>query len=104
MKACQPKQKTLTVNVKKVYFDQIKDHTKPYEFRLDNLYWQKRLIGKKYDIFEVRCGYPKNGDKERIIRRKYLGYEKQIIIHEHFGETSVDVFAIKTNGEEIDGR
>lgn len=90
----------LFLNIKKGYFEEIRDGIKPYEFRLDNLYWQKRL-NKDFVAVEFRCGYPKTGDKERIIRRKWMGYKKMTICHVHFGKDSVDVFAIRTDGEEI---
>lgn len=100
MKKLQLQPRTLIVNVKKVYFEQIRDRVKPYEYRLDNPYWQKRLQDKEFDILEVRCGYPKNGDKERIIRRKWMGFVKMTITHEHFGNEPVKVFAMRTEGEE----
>lgn len=92
---------TLILNLKKIYFDEIKRGVKLYEFRLYNSYWQKRLQHRDFDVVEFRCGYPKNGDKERIIRRKWMGFVKMTITHEHFGNTPVDVFAIRTEGKDI---
>jgi ASC-1-like (ASCH) protein len=92
---------TLILNLKKIYFDEIKRGVKPYEFRLDNSYWQKRLQHKDFDTVEFRCGYPKNDDKERIIRRKWMGFFKMTIEHEHFGDEPKEVFAIRTEGKDI---
>ncbi len=92
---------TFVVNVEKGYFEEIRDRVKPYEFRLDNPYWQKRLQDKEFDVLEVRCGYPKNDNKERIVRRKWMGFVKMTITHKHFGKEPVDVFAIRTEGKDV---
>lgn len=91
--------KVLHINLKTKYFNEIKKGTKPFEFRLKNNYWSKRLIGKNYDEVHFKLGYPKSNDKEKIIKVPYLGYEIQTITHEEFGLNPVKVFAIKTNRE-----
>lgn len=90
--------KILHINVKKEYFYQIKSGEKIFEFRLcEKVFWQKRLIGKHYDLIHIKLGYPKNGDKERIIERPYMDFSRFIIKHKHFGIDPVKVFAIKVN-------
>ena len=44
-----------------VYFDQIARGEKMEEYRLDNEYWRKRLIGRAYDNIVLLRGYPKGG-------------------------------------------
>lgn len=91
--------KVLHINLKAKYFNKIKRGTKPFEFRLKNDYWSKRLINKNYDEVHFKLGYPKSSDMDKIIKIPYLGYEVQTIIHEEFGHKPVEVFAIKTNKE-----
>lgn len=88
------KKKILHLSLKKVYFDAIKDGVKHFEYRLCSKYWQKRLEGRDYDEIHLKCGYPKKGDMSRTIIKKYKGYERQDIRHEHFGSSMVRVFAI----------
>jgi len=92
----------LHLNLKGIYFDDIKHGNKPFEYRLDNEYWRKRLEGRDYDRVFFKRGYPKADDKERIICKRYMGYDKQQIQHDHFGAKPVDVFAIHTTGEEVE--
>lgn len=85
---------TLYLPIKGEYFDQIKAGTKPEEFRLANDYWRKRLVGRTYDRIELTRGYPKRGDTERRLVLPYRGYRLTTITHPHFGDQSVEVFAI----------
>lgn len=85
---------TLHLSLKGEYFDQIKAGTKPEEFRLCNAYWSKRLIGRSYTQIELAKGYPKAGDTERRILRKWSGYTIKTMQHPHFGPDPVTVFAI----------
>jgi hypothetical protein len=85
---------TLTLNLKAEYFDQIKAGAKPEEYRLCTPYWSKRLIGRSYTSIEIAKGYPKAGDKERRITRKWNGYIIKTLQHPHFGPDPVTVFAI----------
>lgn len=93
--------KILHLNLKGEYFDQIKEGNKPFEYRLKNDHWTKKLVNKKYDEVWFKRGYPKSTDIEKIIKVKYRGYEIQTISHIHFGIMPVEVFAIYTNGEEV---
>ena len=90
--------KILHIPLNGEFFDDIKADKKPFEFRLDNPFWRKRLINKEYDEVWFKRGYPKKTDADKIIKRKYLGYEKKHIKHKHFGDDLVLVFAIHTTG------
>ena len=91
----------LVLHLKKCYFEAIRDGKKTFEYREQTPYWQKRLVGRMYDGIQLQCGYPKAGDKSRIIRRRWQGYEKDSILHKHFGDRPVFVFAIRVNGEDL---
>lgn len=90
----------LRLNLKGVYFDQIKSGEKPFEYRLVNEYWKKRLVGKRYDKVIFLRGYPKAGDADKTIVLPYAGYEIQTLTHPHFGKEEVTVFAIHTGGHQ----
>lgn len=86
----------LTIPVKGVYFDQIRDGTKRDEYRLVNDYWRKRLEGRSYDSVVLTRGYPKAGgiEGQTRITRHWRGFRQQLLTHEHFGPDQVQVFAI----------
>lgn len=86
--------KTLTLNLKKEYFDQIKSGSKKYEYRLKKDFWTKRLINKNYDRIVIKMGYPKNSELEKIIEFPYKGYKEEIIKHKEFGDIPVNVYSI----------
>lgn len=88
----------LVLPVKRCYFEQMRDGVKPFEFRLRNAYWQKRLVGRAYDRVVVTLGYPSRDDDSRRLVVPWLGYEEQTITHEHFGNEPVQVFAIRIQG------
>ncbi len=85
----------LHLHVKDVYFQQIKDKSKPYEYRLRTDYWKKRLVGKSFKEIHIHSGYPKKGDKTKTVKRRWDGFREVKIAHEHFGLERVDVFAIR---------
>lgn len=87
--------KILTLNLKKIYFEQIKNKTKTEEYRIVKPYWEKRLIGVNYDKLIIKMGYPSSIEKEKIIELPWHGYEKKQITHAEFGDSPVWVFAIK---------
>jgi len=90
--------KILHLNLKKEYFNEIKDNKKHFEYRLYNDYWIKRLVNKHYDEVHFKLGYPKNNEGDKIIKCKYFGYEIQEINHTHFSDLFCDkikVFVIK---------
>ncbi|MDO8728523.1 MAG: hypothetical protein Q7K26_01380 [bacterium] len=86
----------LHLHVKGEYFQQIKAGTKPDEFRLYEK-WAKRIEGKTFDRIFIKWAYPRNSDTSRIIVRKWQGYEVRDIVHPHFGNEPVKVFAIRVN-------
>lgn len=86
---------TLHLPLKAVYFDAIRDGTKPEEYRLATPYWRKRLEGREYRRIELTKGYPPAGDTERRLSRPWRGYTIKTIQHEFFGPEPVTVFAIR---------
>ena len=44
-------------------------------------------------MIEIRLGYPKSTDKDKIIQFYWDGYKEDIITHKEFGENPVSVFA-----------
>lgn len=85
----------LRLAVKRKWFEQTKAGLKPFEYRLDNEYWRKRLIGKNYNNLIITLGYPKKTETDKIIVMPYLGYEMQTITHAEFCEKPERVFAIR---------
>jgi hypothetical protein len=88
--------KTLTLHVKREYFEQMLNGSKKEEFRECTLYWKKR-IEKHYDNLVICCGYPKRGDETKRITRTWKGATIKTITHKHFGNNPVAVYAIKVN-------
>lgn len=86
--------RVLRLNLKREYWEQIRDGVKVVEFRLQTPYWRKRLIGVEYEEVHLLLGYPRRGDESRIIRKRWNGVTEDRIIHNHFGAAPVDVFAI----------
>ncbi len=89
----------LHLNLKKKYFEQIKSGEKEYEFREITPYWRKRLTGKTFKKIIIKWGYPKRGDPDKTLIRPWKGVVIKTIIHEHFGNKPIQVFAIKVNEE-----
>lgn len=85
---------TLTLNVKKRYFDQIKSGDKTHEYRLQTAYWRKRVYGRIYDYVVICCGYPAKNDNTRRLTFLWNGYQSIEITHEFFGDVSMPVYAI----------
>jgi len=84
----------LVLPLKAEYFDAIRAGTKPEEYRLVNDYWRKRLEGREYDVIELTKGYPKRDDSGRRLVRPWRGYKIKTIVHPHFDNVPVEVFAI----------
>lgn len=84
----------LVLHLKKEYFDQIASGAKVEEYRLVTPYWSKRLEGRTYDNVVLLCGYPSRDDESRRIVRSWHGCTRKTITHKHFGNSSVEVFAI----------
>lgn len=87
------KKEKLILNLKKEYFEDIKNGKKLYEYRIVKEFWRKRL-SHDYETIEIRMGYPKSTDKDKIILFYWDGYNEEIITHKEFGNEPVSVFAI----------
>lgn len=93
----------LQLALKAKYFDAIRSGEKTEEYRLDNEFWQKRLIiggtrgilARSFDGIVITKGYPKRGDPERTMEFPWRGWERKTITHPHFGSDPVSVFAIR---------
>ena len=85
--------KTLTLHVKREYFEQMQNGTKIEEFRLCTMYWKKRLE-QHYENIVICCGYPKRDDVLKRIERKWRGSVIKTITHKHFGDDPVAVYVI----------
>lgn len=84
----------LHIPLKREYFDQIRAGIKPEEYRLCNAYWEKRLKDRAYDNIVLTMGYPKKDDQSRRLVLPYRGYKVKSILHPHFGNDLVMVYAI----------
>ena len=92
------KTRILHLNLKKKHWEEIRAGVKPYEFRLHNDYWKKRLVDREYDEIHIKCGYPKKDDSSKIIVKPYKGYNVGEITHDEFGDDPVTVFEIDVRG------
>lgn len=84
----------LTLPVKRIYFEQIRDGLKDHEYRLVTDFWTKRLWGQEYDKVVITLGYPKKDDASRRLEFPYRGCIIRELTHPHFGPNPVEVFAI----------
>ncbi len=78
---------------------EIQDGVKPFEFRLHNDYWCRRLIGKNFDRIIFTLGYPKRDDMRRRIIKPWAGYEIQIVVSEEWNRVPMKCFAIRIPDE-----
>jgi len=85
----------LILPLKRKWFEQIKAGTKHFEYRLENEYWRKRLVGETFDRIVFTLGYPKADDPEHRIIKPWAGYEIQVIKHEEWRGIPKKVFAIR---------
>jgi hypothetical protein len=90
---------TLTLALKKEYFNAVKTGEKVFEYRQRTPYWVKRLEGRNYERLILTLGYSKATDTSRRIELPWYGYSLQTITHPHFGENPVDVYAIRLHEE-----
>jgi hypothetical protein len=84
----------LVLHLEKEYFEQIARGKLTEAYRLRTPYWERRLIGQKYENVRLLCGYPKRGEKPRELVRKFKGWRPVIVNHPDFGSEPVRVFAI----------
>lgn len=80
----------LHMTLHRKWFDQIATGMKTEEYRTNKPYWQRRLIGRKYDAIIFRNGYASDAPAMKI---EYLGYELKTITW-NSGVTE-EVFALK---------
>lgn len=83
----------LHLHLKGCYWQAIKDGTKVNEYRLADK-WEKRIAGKPFTKIRLMLGYPKRGDKSRVIVRRWKGYKIGLIRHSEFGDKLVCVVVI----------
>lgn len=87
--------KTITFNLEKKYFEQIKSGLKTEEYREKKTFWTKRLVNRHFDVVIIKMGYPKKGqDEGKVLYFKWKGYSEKKIKHEVFNDQTVDVYAI----------
>ena len=84
----------LRLNLKRKWWEQIRDGEKTTELRKVTEYWRKRLVGRYYDEIHLCLGYPRRGDDSKILKRKWKGHFVATVKHEEFGPEPVDVFCI----------
>jgi hypothetical protein len=83
--------KTLTIPLKREYFEQIKRGEKFEEYWIATPYWRPRLAGREYDQIVLTLA---RGDGSRRLLFPWRGARLTTITHPHFGPYSVQVFAI----------
>lgn len=93
----------LHLHVKTEYFNAIKRGEKTEEYRLQNAFWEKRLLEPDYSTFGYKPrefasiiiynAYKAGG--ENRLRFPWRGLTINSITHPHFGPDEVTVFAIK---------
>ena len=84
--------KKLFLNIKKTYFEQIRNGTKTEEYRLYKPYWIKKILNRDYTHLIFRNGYSRNAPEIQV---EYLGYEIKKLTREFFGNEEVTVFVLK---------
>ena len=84
----------LVLPVKRKWFEQIKSGQKGCEYRICSPYWQRRLVGKRFDRVIITLGYPKKSDTSRRLVFPWSGCDITQIIHQEFDYTPTAVFAI----------
>lgn len=87
---------SLVLPLRRKWFEAIREGRKPFEFRLRNDFWRKRLIGKSYQNVIFTLGYPKKGDSSRRIVAPYRGYIETTVVSEEWDNIPQEVFAILT--------
>ncbi len=86
------KSNVLFLNLKSIYYNQIKEGSKTEEFREFKPYWSQRLLNRDYNAICIRDAY-RAGD-ENTMWFKYNGYKVITKTHEIFGPEPALVYAI----------
>ncbi|WGS55070.1 ASCH domain-containing protein (plasmid) [Paraburkholderia sp. D15] len=84
----------LTLRLKRVYFEDISCGNKPWEYRLATGYWRKRIEGRHFDYVLLTLGYPARSEQDLHMLKPWRGYIEQQLLHPHFGDDEVHVFAV----------
>ena len=92
---------TLTLQVKREYFEAIKAGTKLEEYRLVTPLWTKALEGRGYSFVIMTLGYPAWGDHAKRLVIPWRGVTRKTITHPHFGPDPVDVYAIDVSAPPV---
>ncbi len=92
--------RVLRLNLKRKWWQQIRDGKKHCEMRRVTPYWKKRIGGKCFDVVELCDGYPKRGDKSRVLSRRWTLTAKETVVHEAFGGDPVEVYVIGFSKEQ----
>lgn len=88
--------KSLSLNVKGQWFEQVKSGEKTEEYREVTPYWTRRLEGKEFKDIKYKYGYPVSTATSRILTLPWRGYRIiKGLIHPHFNNVPTDVYAIK---------
>lgn len=90
--------KRLVLPVKEKWFRQIQSGEKPFEFRLRNDYWTRRLVGQSFSEVVITLGYPKRTDLSRRLTFPWRGFEETTITSPEWDNVPQDVFAIRLAG------
>ena len=91
----------LVLHVNREYFGQIASGEKTEEYRLVTPYWKKRLEGRRYDRIVIYSGYPRRDDTNRRLVFPWHGVKRKTIVHPHFGDAPVDVYAVRLTLREM---
>lgn len=86
--------RVLRLNLRRKWWELIRDGEKSHEFRLFTPYWKARLHGRKYDEVHVCLGYPALGDGSRTLRRMFIDAKLRKVKSEEFGPGEKMVYAI----------
>lgn len=85
----------LHLPLKAEYFNAIRYGWKVEEYRKITPYWTQRIEGKVYESIVFTLGYPKGDDVTRRFERPWQGFTKKVIVHPHFNNVPLAVYAIK---------
>lgn len=83
---------TLTLPIKRKYFELIKSGKKLEEYRDVKDYWTKRIMKDGITKVKLRVGYPKEETPDNTIVVKFKGYEIKRLNTQTYGDK--DVYAI----------
>lgn len=93
----------LIFNLKEKYFNQIKEGTKDHEYREIKPYWIKRLKKKPFSGIQIRLGYPKSTDSDKIMYFPWRGYFETTVDLMGEGEKKVFAFPLDDSVEVYKG-